>query len=512
MFGLGLANGMQSAGTKLSARLHVAPAEVTEGQALVFSISLRNGDGLSFPLTVDWETLNGTALPGTHYGQQGNAAQLSGQVQLSDTDDTATVSVPTLDDGLYDVDRTMVLRAVSPQVQYAAQAVGLIQNVQPLPTISVAAAQALESAGSISATVTRTGGSAIDVAVDWRSVNGSAEAGTDFGSAGDTSPVSGQVVIPASAGNATASAGPVPLIDDAVVGVSRDFTLQISNPVNAQLGTSLALLTILEDDVPHGISVADAVTSPSEGAIDVAVTAAGGNVPCVVNVSTLDASALAGVDYTAVDQDLSFGAGGGTQSVSVPILPGAAPGTSFLVDAQPAGDEPGNAQIDDGVAQVQILADEQTLGYWAIAAANTGTNAFSAPANAAGAADGALASLVQPSLASRNGTLQLTFNPADFDTIAAAQLTVHYSTGGMTGNETVTLEWRPNSGAAWAPLATHVANVNRLAGHAFDLGAVDPSTLDDAQFRCVADFPTDVDESRVDVDAAQLIITGRPAP
>jgi hypothetical protein len=115
---------------------------------------------------------------------------------------------------------------------------------RPMPALSVSGESLTEGAGlPLTFTVTLTKASPLNVSVHYATADGTAKAGPDY--IGD----SGTLVF--APGETSKTIG-VFLIEDAAVEPDEAFTLTLSNPVNAKLGTAEATGTIENDDVaPH---------------------------------------------------------------------------------------------------------------------------------------------------------------------------------------------------------------------------------------------------------------------
>ena len=184
---------------------------------------------------------------------------------------------------------------------------------------SAASFSVAESGASVAISVTRTGGSAGAVSVDYATSDGSASAGSDYtASAGTLSFADGE----------TSQSFSVAILDDTFYEGDEGFGLSLSNVAGgASLGTlATASVTITEDDPPppagslqfsaSGFSVVE-----SGASVAISVTRTGGSAGAVsVDYATSDGSATAGSDYTASAGTLSFVDGETSQSFSVAIL------------------------------------------------------------------------------------------------------------------------------------------------------------------------------------------------
>jgi hypothetical protein len=123
---------------------------------------------------------------------------------------------------------------------------------------------------------------------------------------------------------------PVRIQVDNMVEGDETFTATLSNPTNASLGISTATATIIDDDPPAGnrVSIGDSVVPEScagpKNPTSVMITlAARLGSPEVVQVTTAPmpvVSAVAGVDYIAMNKTFTFAAGNFTKELKVPIL------------------------------------------------------------------------------------------------------------------------------------------------------------------------------------------------
>jgi len=140
--------------------------------------------------------------------------------------------------------------------------------------------------------------------------------------------------------------------------------LNLSNPVNINLGDAQGMGLIRNDDPLPAISVANVTlsegnTGTRNATFTVSLSAASGQTVTVA-YATADGSASAGSDYVAKSGTLTFGLGIVSQTVTVTVNG----------DLAVEGDEtfffnlssPTNAQIGNGQGVAKILNDDGTLG------------------------------------------------------------------------------------------------------------------------------------------------------
>lgn len=199
------------------------------------------------------------------------------------------------------------------------------------------------SAGTVTITVTRTGGTDGQVTLNYSTANGTAVAGTDY------TATSGSVTF--NNGVSTPQTFTVPIINSGATGTSRTFTVNASSSV---LGSpSQATVTITLPPTPPSpagvIQWAAGSYSVLEAGPSVALTARrinGTNGLLSATYTTVDGSALGGHDYTPTANTLSWPDGNAVdQTVTVPIIDsGDTPGTNrtFTVTLSGAavGDQP----------------------------------------------------------------------------------------------------------------------------------------------------------------------------
>lgn len=172
-----------------------------------------------------------------------------------------------------------------------------------------------EGSGSVTITVTRSGGSSGAASVQCSTINGSATAGSDYTAVNQT--------LNWADGDSSSKSCTVPIIDDLLGEGSETFNVHLSNATGAAMGgPSSATVTITDNDNSGALSFSSATYSVSEaaGLATITVTRTGGNSGTVnVNYSTSNGTATAGLDYTPVSGTLTFGNGVSSQTFTVPI-------------------------------------------------------------------------------------------------------------------------------------------------------------------------------------------------
>jgi hypothetical protein len=178
------------------------------------------------------------------------------------------------------------------------------------------------SAGAVTVTVNRVGGSSGPAVATYGTYDGTAVAGTDYTAAFGT--------LTWADGDATSRTITVPINPGGAGGGS--FTFALLSVSSAAFGTPIsASISISPPEGSVSLSAANYTVAPSQGAVAVTVNRTGGTSGVVVaTYSTYDGSAVAGTDYTAAFGTLTWADGDATsRTITVPINPAAGGGGSF---------------------------------------------------------------------------------------------------------------------------------------------------------------------------------------
>jgi len=217
----------------------IAGTTVTEGDSgtvnATLTVSLSNAS--SQTVTVAYTTQNGTATAPEDY------TTTSGALTFAPGETSKTISVPIAVDAATESNETfkVVLSAPTNATLGTAEGTVTITDDDGPGTLQFSAAtySVAETAGTITIAVTRTGGDAAGVTVQYATSNGTATAGSDF------TTTSGTLTF---AAGETSKTFTVPILVDAVLEQNETFTLTLSAPGGGgTLGTpATATVTITE--------------------------------------------------------------------------------------------------------------------------------------------------------------------------------------------------------------------------------------------------------------------------
>ena len=294
-------------------KFSVATYTVSEATASA-TVTVSRSGGTASGVTVGYAMSGGTATAGSDYtATPGTLSFASGQT-------SRTFTVPILPDTLDEANETVVLTLSNPTggatlgTPNPATLTITDNDIGGALKFSAATYSAGEAGASATITVTRSGGTASGVTVEYGTSDGTATAGSDY------TDTEGTLVFGAGEISKTFT---VPVLNDGLGEGNETVNLTLSDPTGgATLGTTtIAVLTLADDEVTLQFSAA--TYSVVEGAVNATITVArsGPTASAVsINYSVSDGSATAGSDYKTVSGTLSLGAGVSSKTFVVPIL------------------------------------------------------------------------------------------------------------------------------------------------------------------------------------------------
>lgn len=284
-----------------------------EESAGTVTLFVRREGGTSGELRAQFDVRVGTAQPFEDY------IPLSGELVFAPGESIRTISVPLLDDNIAeDVEFFAVELIGAPEIlgRQPFATVELVSDDSVLSfTDSEYVASEIVPGGVATISVQRVGESSTPVTVTYRTVAGTATAGSDY------SQRNGQLTFNP---GETLKSFNVPILDDAIVEGDETVLLQLSNPsANATISTVQATLTISDNDFAPGrisFSAAQTFVDETAGSVTVTVTRTSGRTGSVaVQYATANGTATAGEDYTATSGTVLFLEGETTKTVTIPV-------------------------------------------------------------------------------------------------------------------------------------------------------------------------------------------------
>lgn len=283
----------------------------------------------------------------------------SGIFTIAAGDTQATIPVQIIADTIDEPDETLRLMISQPvnAVISTDTATITITDDDAAPSISasdVSVAEGDSGTSPLTVELQLSSASAFAVSVDYTSAAQSATAGSDFTS------TSGTATFPA---GATSQSIAIDIVGDAVAEGDETFELQLTNPINASLANTRAIVTIQNDDGVPALTISDASVVEGDSGTQSVALAVTLNIASGVDISfeysTVDGSAIAGSDYVAVTGvSQTIPAGDTTATINIEVA------GDLLVEPQEAFSvqlsNPQEVSFTDAIADI-VITDNDTL-------------------------------------------------------------------------------------------------------------------------------------------------------
>lgn len=291
--------------------LHLDASSYTVSQSAgTLKISVSRVGGSSGAVSVAYATTNGTAVAGTDYttakgtlnwaaGDTAaktfnvtitNGTAFSGsrnfKVALSTPSSTVTIGSPGA--------ATVTINGS------AAPAAGAVELAKSTYTVA-------QSAGSVTLTVNRTGGSAGAASVGYSTTSGTAVAGTDFTASSGT--------LKWTDGDAASKTFSIPISTSSSFSGTRSFSVALKTPTGSTLGSPGSATVAINGAAAAAVgslqlSSSSYAVSQSAGTLTVTVNRTGGSSGSIsVKYATANGTAIAGTDYTAASGTIQWSDG-----------------------------------------------------------------------------------------------------------------------------------------------------------------------------------------------------------
>jgi len=327
----------------------ISAADITTTDESVANITVSLSAPSSRTVAVLATTSGVSATEGTDY------TGVSTNVQIAPGNTFTTLSIPLNDDTLDELNETFEVSFSNPSnasIFDNNTIITITDNDLP-PTASISGQTIVDDNGTLAPQVTLSGASGLTVEVDYATSDGTATAGNDYTTTNGTLTFTpGQTSLPLS----------IPILGDIVDENDEIFSVTLSNPDNATLGTATASMLITDNDPAPTISVADisTVNETASSTNVVATLSTASEKVITIDYTTSDGTATAGSDYTAASGTITFSPGVITQNIPVAILADTvdeANETVTITLSNPSGTPPA-VVINDGTAVLTISDDD----------------------------------------------------------------------------------------------------------------------------------------------------------
>ena len=286
-------------------RLSIADAAtVTEGGEAVFTVRL--SDTSSETVTVRYATVDDTAVAGSDY------TRTTGTLRFDPNERTDTIRVPILQDSTAEPSESFTVELSNPNRATVSDGTGAVTiEADPMPELRISDAAPVAEGNDAVFTVSLSTPSSQVVTVEYRTVDGTASAGSDYSTTSETlrfDPLE------------TTKTIQVPVLTDSMSEPSEDFEVELRNPSRATLDDARGVGTIAADPMP-GLTIDDAapVAEGNDAVFTVTLHPQSSQV-VTVEYTTEDGTADAGDDYTTIAETLTFSPGQTTKIIRVPVL------------------------------------------------------------------------------------------------------------------------------------------------------------------------------------------------
>lgn len=291
-----------------------APAYTVAESGLTATLTVNRTGGSMGAASVKYATSNGNATAGQDYTAK------TGTLSWADGDaNPKNIPVTITNDTFVESDETFTVTLSAPTGAAlgatTASTVTITDNDGNIQ-FDAATASVNEGAGTVTLNVTRTGTLTAAASVKYATAAGTASA-ADFTASSGT--------LNWGAGDGSTQTIIVPIVNDALVEGLEAFTVTLSTPVGATLGSvSKSTITIADNDSAIQLAATIATVNESNGSVTLNVTRTAGAGAIVdaasVDYLTANGTALAGSDYTASNGAVSWSAGElGTKTITIPV-------------------------------------------------------------------------------------------------------------------------------------------------------------------------------------------------
>ena len=328
-------------------QLTVGSVTATEGDHANFEVVLIGSTNQA--VMVNYATRERSAREGVDYEAAAGTLTL-GMVTsgMGEVVSTRTVPVALIDDTVAEPDELFEIVLSSPVNATLATGVatGTIRDNDTAPTLSVSGATG-EEGGEAVFTVTLAGTTSLTVSVRYSTLEGTAQAETDYGTS------TGSLTFAPGERSRTVS---VALRDDVADEPEETFYLQLRSPVNATVVTDTGTGTIRDNDAEPSLSVTGGSGEEGRTATFKVALSGATDRDIAVEYATSDGTAHAGDDYEAARGTLRFPRGVSVRTVAVHVYEDEIhePNEAFGLTLS----SPVNATLASDVATFQIVDND----------------------------------------------------------------------------------------------------------------------------------------------------------
>ena len=325
--------------------LSIADKTISDETAVASNIVVTLASPSQQTITVDYATSNGTATAANDY------VATTGTLTFAAGTTTQNIPITMVQDAIDELNETFTVTLSNPSNSTISRAAATITitDDDPTPSLAVNGSNLAEAAANLNFTITLSGQSSQTVTANYATSNGSATAGSDYTSK------SGTVTF---APGVTSQSIAVGILADNTDEYDETFSVTLTSPSNATLGTAVGTMLINDDDALPSISIADASTTNENAALTnlVASISAASGKPITVDYATSNGTATAGADYTAGTGTITFAPGVTSQNIPVTVLADAVDEVNETVTVTLSN--PSEVTLNDATGVLTITDDD----------------------------------------------------------------------------------------------------------------------------------------------------------
>ena len=276
------------------------------------SVSLELSNPFNQEIVLNYSTSDDTAEAASDYTAS------TGTITFAPSETTKTISLDIINDGIFEVDETF-------NVNFTLGATSLgnllndtvsisINDDDDAPVFGIAGANVKEEDGTASITITKTNPVQMDITVNYATADGTALAGLDYVAANDS------VIF---AANETQKTISISIIEDSLDEDEESFSVSLTGASQGavQESESAANVSIEDNDDTPSIRISGSNNIVEGDTLNINVTLAAESGRTVsVNLQNTDVQAIAGEDFNALNETVTFAPGETSKVVTLSTI------------------------------------------------------------------------------------------------------------------------------------------------------------------------------------------------
>ena len=291
--------------------ISIASSSTSESSGTA-SISVELSNPFNQEIVLNYSTSDDTAEAASDYTAS------TGTITFAPSETTKTISLNIIDDGIFEVDETF-------DVNFTLGATSLgnllndtvsitINDDDDAPVFGIAGANVKEEDGTASITITKTNPVQMDITVNYATADGTALAGLDYVAANDS------VIF---AANETQKTISISIIEDSLDEDEESFSVSLTGASQGavQESESAANVSIEDNDDTPSIRISGSNNIVEGDTLNINVTLAAESGRTVsVNLQNTDVQAIAGEDFNALNETVTFAPGETSKVVTLSTI------------------------------------------------------------------------------------------------------------------------------------------------------------------------------------------------